>query len=62
MLSLLALSLTQTVQAAAYDPKLTWRVLATPHFNIHFHGGEEQLAEELMGLGHGLVGRRGTLT
>ena len=32
---------------AAYDPDLTWRTLKTEHFNIHFHGGEEQLAEEM---------------
>ena len=37
----------QQLFAAAYDPKLTWRVLETPHFRIHFHGGEEQLAQEL---------------
>lgn len=46
MLTLLYL-LYQNVFAAAYDPKLTWRVLETPHFHIHFHGGEEQLAQEL---------------
>lgn len=32
--------------AATYDPKLRWRTLRTEHFNIHFHQGEEQLAEE----------------
>ena len=36
-----------TVEAATYDPDLTWRVLETEHFDIHFHGGEEQLAEEM---------------
>ena len=36
---------TPTVEAATYDPDLTWRVLETEHFDIHFHGGEEQLAE-----------------
>lgn len=35
------------VQAASYDPDLTWRTLSTEHFSIHFHGGEEQLAEEM---------------
>ncbi len=34
-------------RAASYDPALTWRTVSTPHFNISFHGGEEQLAEEL---------------
>lgn len=33
--------------AAAYDPDLTWRTLRTEHFNITFHGGEEQLANEM---------------
>lgn len=35
------------VHAASYDPDLTWRTLSTEHFQIHFHGGEEQLAEEM---------------
>ncbi len=33
----------QPAQAASYDPDLTWRTLTTEHF----HGGEEQLANEL---------------
>lgn len=33
-------------QAATYDPDLTWRTITTDHFHIHFHQGEEQLAEE----------------
>lgn len=32
--------------AASFDPRFTWRTLQTEHFNITFHGGEEQLAEE----------------
>ena len=32
--------------AASYDPELTWRTIKTEHFRIHFHQGEEQLAEE----------------
>jgi Tol biopolymer transport system component len=35
------------VMAASYDPELTWRTLTTEHFNITFHQGEEQLANEL---------------
>lgn len=31
---------------ATYDPDLTWRTIKTDHFHIHFHQGEEQLAEE----------------
>ncbi|MFT5587831.1 MAG: hypothetical protein ACI9VR_005444, partial [Cognaticolwellia sp.] len=33
--------------AAAYDPALEWRTLQTEHFEITFHQGEEQLANEL---------------
>jgi hypothetical protein len=33
-------------RAATYDPDLTWRTLVTENFRIHFHQGEEQLAEE----------------
>jgi len=32
--------------AASYNPELTWRTLTTEHFRIHFHGGEEKLADE----------------
>lgn len=32
--------------AATYDPELTWRTIATEHFEIHFHQGEEALADE----------------
>ena len=28
----------------SYDPALTWRTLFSPHFRVHFHDGEEQLA------------------
>jgi hypothetical protein len=38
-----------TAQAASFDPDLTWRTLQTEHFNITFHGGEEELAEEVAG-------------
>ena len=31
---------------AQYDPDLTWRTIQTDHFNIHFHQGEERLADE----------------
>ena len=46
MLSGLLFSAT-IAHAASYDPELTWRTLQTEHFNITFHGGEEQLAQEL---------------
>ena len=40
-------TLISSALAANYDPELTWRVLQTEHFSIHFHGGEEQLANEM---------------
>ncbi|MBS2032639.1 MAG: PD40 domain-containing protein [Deltaproteobacteria bacterium] len=30
---------------AQYDPALKWSTLDTPHFRLHFHNGEEQLAQ-----------------
>ena len=39
--------LTQAALAANYDPALDWRTLDTEHFNITFHQGEEQLANEV---------------
>jgi WD40 repeat protein len=33
-------------EAATYDPELTWRTLSTEHFDIHFHQGIEQVADE----------------
>ena len=49
VLSALALLLLGTPEAtaASYDPALTWRTLRTDHFEITFHDGEEQLAEEM---------------
>ena len=41
------LALLAAASGAAYDPDLTWRTLETEHFNITFHQGEEQLANEL---------------
>lgn len=42
-----ALVLAPAALAASFDPELTWRVISTDHFEIHFHQGEEQLADEL---------------
>jgi hypothetical protein len=36
--------------AATYDPELTWRTITTEHFHVHFHQGEEALAERFSGL------------
>jgi hypothetical protein len=33
-----------------YDPRLRFRSLATPHFDVHFHQGEEALARRLAAL------------
>jgi hypothetical protein len=40
------LGLLSSLQAADYDPDLTWRTITTEHFDIHFHQSEEQLADE----------------
>jgi len=45
LLAIMALGSTPS-QAASFDPDLTWRTITTEHFHIHFHQGEEQLAEE----------------
>ena len=36
--------------AATYDPDLKWRTLRTEHFDIHFHQGIEQVADEFAGM------------
>ncbi|MGC6492617.1 MAG: BamA/TamA family outer membrane protein [Myxococcota bacterium] len=35
-------------RAATYDPQLTWRTIETEHFLIHFHQGEEALAQHFV--------------
>ncbi len=42
----MAFAMSSSAVAASYDPDLTWRTIRTEHFLIHFHQGEEQLAEE----------------
>ncbi|MBN2798137.1 MAG: PD40 domain-containing protein [Deltaproteobacteria bacterium] len=44
-MTLLALAL--AAHGATFDPDLRWRTLQTEHFEVHFHQGEAQLAEEL---------------
>ncbi len=34
-------------EAAFFDPQLKWQTVQTQHFNIHFHKGEESLAERM---------------
>ena len=43
-LALFALAWAGTAQAQ-YDPALRWSTIDTPHFRLHFHNGEEQLAQ-----------------
>jgi hypothetical protein len=38
---------TPVLGASRFDPKLRFRMLATEHFIIYFHGGEERLAARL---------------
>lgn len=38
-------------RAASFDPDLTWRTLQTAHFDVHFHGGLERIAEESAAVG-----------
>ena len=46
---LMAISATSTALSASerYDPKLRFRTLSTPRFDIHFHQGEEAIARRL---------------
>lgn len=46
-LLLLALLAGPVEAAERYDPRLTFRTLRTPHFTIHFHQGEDHLAQRL---------------
>lgn len=47
MIGALALLLAGPAAAASYEPSLEWRTLTTDHFEITFHDGEAQLAEEM---------------
>ncbi len=38
--------LTQPAHAASFDPQMTWRTIQTEHFNITFHQGIEEVADE----------------
>jgi Tol biopolymer transport system component len=39
------LLLNASLAAAKFDPAFTWTTLETPHFLIHFHQGEEEIAK-----------------
>jgi len=47
LLSLLGCLLSTPAEAARWDPRYRWHSLDTPHFSIHFHQGEAELASEL---------------
>ncbi|MFY3745240.1 BamA/TamA family outer membrane protein, partial [Anaeromyxobacter sp. Red801] len=34
-------------RAQLYDPAFRWRTIETPHFRVHHHQGEEELAQEV---------------
>lgn len=46
-LVLAALAAAPGPAAAQYDPAFRWRTLQTPHFLVHFHQGEEALAQRV---------------
>jgi Tol biopolymer transport system component len=46
-MAVLALSALAPGQARAYDPGYRWRTLHAPHFRVHYHQGEEALAQEV---------------
>jgi len=43
----LALLIVPRASAQGYDPSYRWRTLHTPHFRVHFHQGEDALAQEV---------------
>jgi Tol biopolymer transport system component len=54
-----ALVLSSGRAAAQYQPHLTFRVLATEHFRVYYHQGQEPLARRLAGIAESV---RSTLT
>ena len=46
LVPLLSLWAAGTASGATYDPDLKWRTLRTENFDIHFHQGIEQVADE----------------
>src|SRR5688572_4561136 len=47
ILALLASGATLTWGSTRYDPRLRFRTLSTPRFDIHFHQGEDGVARRL---------------
>src|SRR5579864_319524 len=48
--ALVASLISRADASTLFDPALHFRVLATQHFRIHFHQGEDRLAERLAGI------------
>ena len=44
---LVAVSATSALGSERYDPRLRFRTITTPRFDIHFHQGEEAIAKRL---------------
>ncbi len=47
VLATLCLAAAAVARAQPYDPAFRWRTLDTPRFRIHFHQGEEELAQDV---------------
>ena len=45
--ALVAVSATSALGSERYDPRLRFRTISTPRFDIHFHQGEEAIAKRL---------------
>ncbi len=63
MLAAVFWSVTVAASAGPYDPAFSFKSLASPHFVIHFHRGEERLASRLAQIAervHDTVARTGT--
>ncbi|HEY0144218.1 MAG TPA: hypothetical protein VGF48_25255, partial [Thermoanaerobaculia bacterium] len=50
LLLLVALVATFAHAASEYPPRYRWQTITTPHFFVHFHQGEEELARRAAGL------------
>ncbi|HEY6002135.1 MAG TPA: hypothetical protein VIV57_04615, partial [Anaeromyxobacter sp.] len=42
-----ALALAASARAQPYDPAFRWRTIETPHFRVHYHQGEDALAQDV---------------
>jgi hypothetical protein len=51
------LLLAAIAEAATYPPHYRWQTIATEHFYVHFHQGEEELAERAASIAESVHGR-----